>query len=71
VSDENLLGVLEHILADTCAALAELRRIGVLVDKHDRLLEDFAPLLDQFRTPAAGLLAARRVRKTQAAGGAR
>ena len=53
----------EHILTDLHAALVLLTAQGKLVSKHDDMLEEFRPLLNQFRTPAASMLAARRARK--------
>jgi hypothetical protein len=50
---------LEHILTDLHGAVQELHRQGKLIDKHDALLEEFRPLLDQFRSPAATYLTRR------------
>jgi len=60
---EDLRGYLDHILTDLHAVLKELDRQGSLTDKHDRLLEEFRPLLNQFRSPAAAGLALRRARR--------
>ncbi len=56
--------LLEHILTDLHDALRELHRQGKLQASHDKLLEEFRPLLDQFRSPAATYLSARRNRRT-------
>ena len=58
--------LLEHILTDLHEALRMLRDQGLLLSSHDRLLEEFRPLLDQFRTPLAAMTS-RRARRTNAA----
>ena len=55
--------LLEHILTDLHDALRELTRQGKLQAKHDALLEEFRPLLDQFRSPAVTFLNGRRNRR--------
>ena len=49
--------LLEHILTD-------LHDVARKVDVLDKALEDFRPLLNQFRSPLAGGMAARRARRT-------
>ena len=44
---------LEHILTDMHEALRLLRDQGRLLARHDAVLEEFRPLLDQFRSPLA------------------
>ncbi len=55
--------LLEHILTDLHDALRELHRQGRLQASHDRLLEEFRPLLDQFRSPVASYLTSRKARR--------
>jgi|HubBroStandDraft_1064217.scaffolds.fasta_scaffold1031187_1 hypothetical protein len=72
ITDSNqpdILGVLEHVLTDLHDVARELHRQGRLTDEHHALLTEFRPLLDQFRTPAATMLASRRARKKAAANG--
>jgi hypothetical protein len=57
--------LLEHILTDLHAAMAMLAAQGKLLDKHDALLEEFRPLIDQYRHPAATYLTSR-FRRTNA-----
>lgn len=54
---------MEHILCDLHEALRLLHEQGRVQARHDQLLAEFAPLLDQFRSPAAAFVAARRARK--------
>jgi len=51
--------LLEHILTDLHTALQALTRLGKIQERHDALLEEFRPLLDQFRHPAASMLTRR------------
>ena len=62
-SDRAIAVLLDHIMTDLHDALKMLRDQGLLIEKHDRLLEEFRPLLDQFRSPAATYLNARRARR--------
>jgi hypothetical protein len=62
-SNQDVAAMLEHILTDLHAALQMLTAQGKLVSKHDDMLEEFRPLLNQFRTPAASMLAGRRMRR--------
>jgi hypothetical protein len=63
-SDEKLSAWQEHVLTDLHEALRLLTAQGRLTAKHDAMLEDFRPLLEQFRSrPAAAMLTARRARR--------
>ena len=55
-SNQDVAGMVQHILTD----LHELLKVQA---RHDALLEEFRPLLNQFRTPAASMMAGRRARK--------
>jgi len=57
---------LDHLLTDLHLALKQLDRIGVLTEKHDALLEEFRPLLDQYRSPAAAYITRRTLRRNGA-----
>lgn len=57
--------MLAHILTDLHDALAELHRQGKIQARHDALLEQFRPLIDQYRAPAATYLAARAAAKAE------
>jgi hypothetical protein len=57
-------GLLEHILTDLHAVLEKLSALGVVQARHDALLAEFRPLLDQFRSPAAAYLTRRAGRRT-------
>ena len=66
ITDSNhdaLVCYLDHILTDLHSALRQLEDQGKIQAGHDRLLKEFAPLLNQFRTPAAAMLAGRRARR--------
>jgi hypothetical protein len=54
-----------HIMTDLHTAMQMLTAQGKLLDKHDALLEEFRPLIDQYRHPAASVLAGR-FRRTNA-----
>jgi hypothetical protein len=56
---ESNQALLEHILTDLHTAMATLTAMGRLLDKHDALLEEFRPLIDQYRSPAASYLNSR------------
>jgi hypothetical protein len=53
----------DHILEDLHTALQSLDRQGILTAKHDALLEEFRPLIDQFRNPVSAYANARRARR--------
>jgi hypothetical protein len=62
--DEKLSAQLDHILTDLHDACKMLRDQGLLLARHDALLEEFRPLLDQFRArPLAAAMTARRARR--------
>jgi hypothetical protein len=54
---------MEHILCDLHEILRLLHEQGKIQTRHDALLTECAPLLDQFRSPAAAWAAARHARK--------
>jgi hypothetical protein len=54
-----------HIMTDLHTAMQMLIIQGRLLDKHDALLEEFRPLIDQYRHPAATYLSSR-FRRTNA-----
>jgi hypothetical protein len=62
ITDSNQL-LLEHILTDLHEALKKLRDIGLVQARHDALLAEFRPLLDQWRSPAASYMTRRAQRK--------
>jgi hypothetical protein len=67
ITDSNqpdIRSILDHVLTDLHDIARELHRQGRLTDEHHALLTEFRPLLDQFRTPAATFIAARRARRT-------
>jgi hypothetical protein len=61
-SNQDVPAWAEHILTDLHAALVLLTAQGKLVSKHDDMLEEFRPLLNQFKTPAASMLARRKLK---------
>ena len=64
--DEKLSAQLDHIITDLHEALRLLTAQGQLTAKHDALLEDFRPLLEQFRLrPAAAMMTARKLRRAR------
>jgi hypothetical protein len=69
ITDSNRT-LLEHILTDLHDVMQMLRDQGATQARHDQLLEEFRPLIDQFRSPG-GLtyMAARRARKGMTSGG--
>ena len=67
-NQDAVAGYLEHILTDLHSALKLLTEQGTLLARHDALLAEFRPLLDQFRVrPAATMLAARKARRMNGA----
>lgn len=54
---------LDHLLTDLHEALRMLRDQGVLLARHDAMLEEYRPLIERFRSPLAAGLAARRERR--------
>ena len=61
---ESNRAVLDHILIDLHDALKMLTEQGKLQAKHDALLEEFRPLLEQFRNPTVmTMLGTRRARR--------
>jgi hypothetical protein len=62
ITDSNRV-VLELILTDLRSALEKLTAMGLVQARHDALLEEFRPLLDQWRSPAASYLTRRAQRK--------
>jgi hypothetical protein len=65
VSEPDLPALAEHILCDLHEVLQILTAQGKIQARHDAMLQEFRPLLDQFRTPAASFMAGRRARKAQ------
>jgi hypothetical protein len=62
-SNQDVPAWAEHILTDLHAALELLTAQGKLLSKHDDMLEEFRPMLDQFRTPGASMLVNRKLRR--------
>jgi hypothetical protein len=62
ITESNQL-LLEHILTDLHDALKKLTAMGVIQARHDALLAEFRPLLDQWRSPAASYMTRRAQRK--------
>ncbi len=60
--------MLAHILADLHDALKLITEQGKIQARHDKLLEEFRPVIDQYRSPLASYLAARRKLKEDANG---
>lgn len=59
ITDSNqpdILGQLDHILTDLHDACRMLRDQGLLLARHDALLEEYRPLLERFRSPLASRL---------------
>jgi hypothetical protein len=64
--DEKLSAQLDHILTDLHQALRLLTAQGKILARHDALLEEFRPLLEQFRLrPAAAMMTARKLRRAR------
>jgi hypothetical protein len=63
ITDSNNRVLLEHILTDLHDVVEKLTAMGVIQARHDALLAEFRPLLDQWRSPAATYMARRAQRK--------
>ena len=56
IHGSDLDGAVAHILTDLHDALRMLREQGALLAKHDAMLEEYRPLLDQYAHPLAARL---------------
>jgi hypothetical protein len=45
--------LLEHVITDLHSVLEKLSAMGVVQARHDALLAEFRPLIDQYRSPLA------------------
>jgi hypothetical protein len=53
---QDMFELIDHVLTDLHDACRMLRDQGQLLAKHDRLLEEFRPLLDTYRAPLASMI---------------
>jgi len=54
---------LAHILTDLHDVIKTLQVQGLIQARHDALLEEFRPLLNQFRSPLASAMTSRKARR--------
>jgi hypothetical protein len=58
-NQQDIHELIDHVLADLHDACKMLRDQGQLLAKHDRLLEEFRPLIDAYRAPLATMITRR------------